>query len=480
MDVLAAELRGVIDRHESGEARRDLNPIASPFQEYREVFDHAPKVNDQDWSNIATRLETLDRALSGYLAGLQLGRTRGETVAARQIVEVVRQARIVESSSSPFLALCESYGEGDVADRLETAVGAGRAAFGAFADRLEREYLPHAPQGDRVGEDRYRRAAYHHLGTHIDLREAYDWGWQEIAAISARIQAVAAEIAPGGSMADAMVALKTDPQRAASSQAEFVDFAQTRIDEARERLNGLHFDVPASIITCRVQMAPPGGSLGAYYVPPSEDFTRPGTVWWSMGDDDEPIPLYSEVSTAYHEGLPGHHLQSGIQLTVADKLTRLHRLLVWKSGSGEGWALYAERLMDENGFLDTPDYVFGYLTAQMHRACRVVIDIGSHLDLTLPSDQAFHPGERWTYDRGVEMLETYATLDTANARSEMNRFLGWPGQAISYKIGEREIIRLRDEMRRREGPRFAAKEFHASVLEVGAIDIDLTNKYVRG
>ena len=141
-------------------------------------------------------------------------------------------------------------------------------------------------------------------------------------------------------------------------------------------------------------------------------------------------------------------------------------------GLGEGWALYSERLMDELGFLDRADYVFGYLATQMLRACRVVIDIGSHLELQIPSDQPFYPGESWDFDKGVEMLTSYATIDQPFAESEITRYLGWPGQAISYKVGEKAILDVRTELQNKQGERFDLKQFHADLLDLGTIGLD--------
>jgi uncharacterized protein (DUF885 family) len=252
---------------------------------------------------------------------------------------------------------------------------------------------------------------------------------------------------------------------------------QERTDDALHRLGGTHFDVPDQIRTCVVKLAPPGGSLGAYYVGPSEDFTRPGSVWWSL-DGDGPVPLYDQVTTAYHEGFPGHHLQVGVQVSLAEHLSRLHRLWMWKAGTGEGWALYAERLMEELGFLDEPDYVFGLLAAQMLRACRVVIDIGAHLDLRIPEGQPFHPGENWRFETATEMLREYATLDAAYADSEVTRYLGWPGQAISYKVGEQAILDLRAEVQRMQGDGFDLATFHRNLLEVGPVGLDLLREMI--
>jgi uncharacterized protein (DUF885 family) len=226
-----------------------------------------------------------------------------------------------------------------------------------------------------------------------------------------------------------------------------------------------------------VKLAPPGGALGAYYMPPSEDFSRPGTVWYAPGSR-LPIPLYGEVSTAYHEGFPGHHLQCSIQVFLADRLSRLQRLLVLYPGHCEGWALYAEHLMHELGFLERPDYVLGMLAAQLLRALRVVADIGMHLELEIPAGESFHPGETWSYELAVELLHRRGFLPLDHAESEVTRYLGWPGQAIAYKVGQRVILELREELRRRLGPAFELKEFHARVVGSGSVGLDLLRERV--
>jgi uncharacterized protein (DUF885 family) len=136
--------------------------------------------------------------------------------------------------------------------------------------------------------------------------------------------------------------------------------------------------------------------------------------------------------------------------------------------------------MYEWGFFDKPDYVFGWLAGQMLRACRVVVDIGSHLELPIPAGQPFHPGENWTFDAAVEMLEDYAMLNRPNAESEVTRYLGWPGQAISYKVGEQAILDIRDEARRVRKTRFDEKAFHSRLLEVGPVGLDLLRSELVG
>jgi uncharacterized protein (DUF885 family) len=482
VEVAADQLDTLIDWYSRGMPRVDLNSISSPVQNLRQVFDHMDKETAAGWENIATRLEGLAGPVDGYLATLDAGRAAGEVVAVRQVEDAVRQAEVTASEQSSFVTLFDEYDRAGIDDdalrrRLEEAVATGRAAFASLADHLAARYAPDAAAADPVGIERYQVEAYRHLGTQLDFAETYAWGWEEVRRIRSRMEQVAAEIVPGGSIDEALEVLKTDPDRSAATPADLVTFLSTRTEQALQQLAGTHFDVPEPIRRCEVKLAPPGGPLGAYYVGPSEDFTRPGTVWWAI-DGDQPHPLYDEVSTVYHEGFPGHHLQVGTQVSLRDRMSRLHRMWVWFPGTGEGWALYAERLMDELGYLDRPDYVLGFLSAQMMRACRVVADLGNHLGYPIPEAQPFHPGEAWGFDTTVELLERYATLDHPYAVSETTRYLGWPAQAIAYKVGEREILRVRDELRRREGDEFDLKDFHRRLLEVGPVGLDLMRSFV--
>ncbi len=461
----------------------DLNSIDSTLQTAREIFEIMERATEEGWGAIAARMEGLPEALAGYRATLDEGRRRGLTVARRQVLSGIEQSRQHADPASYFASLPEEHAATEGAEpaltaRLAAAVGPAAEAFGGLADYLESAYLPDARRDDAVGEPRYVRLARRYLGTVIDPGETYEWGWTEVERLRTQMREVAGRIAPGSTLASAIEVLKTDVARAAPSREEFLKEMRERQELALRELQGTHFDVPDEITTVDVKIAPTRGALGAYYIQPSEDFSRPGCVWYSLAPDQEVVPLYDQVSTAYHEGFPGHHLQCGIQVALADRLSRLHRLMVWYAGYGEGWALYTERLMDELGYLEKPDYVLGMLAAQMLRACRVVIDIGSHLELPIPAGQPFHPGEPWTFETAVEMLVDYATLDDDYARSEVTRYLGWPGQAISYKVGERVILDLRDELRERQGDAFDLKEFHRRVLGHGPVGLDLLRELV--
>ncbi len=473
IDEMEAELRHI----DGGGPGRDLNSIASPWQGLRDVYEMLPSDTEDDWAAIITRLSTQAEPLNGYLDTL----VAGEPVAARQLAEAVRQGRAAEGPESSLRGLAGRHAEvlPDATDQhveLLRAIDTACAAYGAATDRIEAELVPHGREADAVGAEQYLRAADRWLGARIDLDETYAWGWSEVARLWGRLEACCARVDPDATVAEVMEILATDPGRAATDRDDFLAVMLDRQLQALGQLDGSAFDVPEQIRTIEVKAAPPGGALAPYYTPPSEDFERPGRVWYPMEGRDT-FPLYDEVSTAYHEGFPGHHLQVGWQFALGDRLSRFHRMWVWYPGSGEGWALYAELLMGELGYHEKVDYEIGLLTSQLLRACRVVIDIGLHTERTIPDDAIFHPGEVWTAELAEEMLRDLAFNAPAMAASEIMRYLGWPGQAISYKLGEKAILDLRDEWER-EG-RGDAKAFHAKVLDAGAVGLDLLGDLVR-
>ena len=482
-DVLADVLRLELQRYEHGDHLCDLNSIASSFQYVRMAFDVMDGASESGWVARIARLETLREVLDGYRRSLALGLQSGRVVAARQVRAVIAQGLVHAGEQSGFRAFPDAMEAAGVHTaelkvRLARAVTSACEVYADFSEWLRISYLPHALATDAVGRARYLREAQRFLGMQLDPEETYAWGWREMGAIAEQMRELASQVAPGRTVPEVIELLRTDPARCASSVEVFLDIMRSRQREALEQLSGTHFDVPPEVRTLEVKLAPPGGSLGAYYAGPSDGFTRPGCVWYSLGEE-QIIPLFDEIATAYHEGFPGHHLQVGVQVGLTNQLSKLHRLADGYSGYAEGWALYTEQLMAELGYYEKPDYLFGMLSCQMIRACRVVIDIGSHLSLPIPADQPFHPGEPWSFETGVEMLTSMAGVAPDHAASEMTRYLGWPGQAISYKVGQRVFLQLRDEVRARLGADFDPKAFHASVLGCGNVGLDHLIKLVR-
>ncbi len=480
--VLKDHLSGRVERIEHGHPLQDLNNIASPVQGFRETFDLMPKVSADDWELIASRLSSLHGAVDGYIESLSEGRRRGLAAARRQVEACIEQCRVNSGSGSFFYQLSAGAHDAQVPDALQAEVDSGtaaaRLAYAHLANYLEDEYLPDSVEADGVGLERYRRASRHFLLTEIDHEAVYHWAWQEVAALRAQMVEVGRQIDPALGFQEIVQLLKTGADYVVSSEAEFLSQMRQCQMDALDQLDGTVFDVPVPIKQIDVQIAPPGTTLGAYYIQPSEDFSRAGSVWYAKLTDTSVYPLFDEVTTAYHEGFPGHHLQIGVQMCLGDELTRAHRLAIWYDGYGEGWALYAERLMDELGFINRPEYRFGLLCSQLMRACRVVIDIGMHLGLIIPKDAVFHSGDIWTFDLAVEMLRDYGLMSPVGARSEVTRYLGWPAQAISYKVGEQFILDLRAQAEHEAW--FTLKEFHRRILVSGPVGLDHLKELMLG
>ena len=468
--VLSDWLAEQVGKFETNKWRRDLNHISSPFQHMRDVFDVMGKNNPDEWSAIAARLEGFGGMLDGYRRCLEVGVAAGDTVAMRQAESLLEQVEAAASDESRFLGFpAEAESSRGDSDRVSRAVESARAANAEFASWLRTEYLPLARPEDAVGREEYLRGADEFLGMAIDPEETYAWGWSEVERLREEMDVTAADIDPDKTISEIVELLETDPDRSAATRDDFVRFVTDIQQQAISQLAGVHFSVPDELKVVTVNIAPPGGSLGAWYMSPSEDFTRPGSIWYAPGERER-LPYWQEVSTAYHEGFPGHHLQVGTAVLQKERLSRFHRLVIWYSGSGEGWALYAERLMDELGFFEKPEYRLGLLASHLFRSLRVVVDIGCQLGFTIPTDAPLHAGDVWDYERAVDYMTEIGLQAQDVAESEVKRYLGWVGQAISYKVGERQILDMRDRARERDG--YDQKDFHRKMLDAGAIRLD--------
>ena len=475
-EVMVEELSLGVELHDAGEHLSELNNLASPLQAVRQVFDLMPTETGSDWDAIAARMALVPSALSSYQDTLSEGARSGLVAARRQVVTCARQAETwggLGDDDPPFFPrLVEQYdaspvnADGTLLRTLEERAQRATEAYAAFARFLSDEYSPRAAERDPVGAERYSRRARAFTGMTLDLDETYRWGWDELHRIEHAMGEVAERILPGEGVDVVIEHLDAAPARAIEGADALRQWLQDLMDRTVAELDDVHFDIPEPVQRVEAMIAPPGGAAAMYYTPPSEDFSRPGRTWYpTLGKTR--FPLWKEVSICYHEGVPGHHLQVGQVLYLADELTRFQRSLAWSSGHGEGWALYAERLMGELGYLDDPGDEMGMLAAQAMRAMRVVVDIGLHLELPVPADDEHHGGETWTPELALPFAIQHSKMPADFMASEVDRYLGWPGQAISYKVGERVWLGARDAARRRLGHRFDLKEFHRHALDLG-------------
>jgi uncharacterized protein (DUF885 family) len=463
--------------HDGGDHLRDLRHLASPFHQIRRVFDVMRFGTRTERENIVSRLDTVEKPLGDYRALLEEGIAAGIVVARRQVESVVAQARRVSEDPASIDEIVAKVSGDGISGTMTVAAEGARSAFARFADWLETAYLPNAVAGDGVGRDVYERAAGRLVGLAVDSDEAYAWGWEEFHRLLGEMERVADLILPGEGISATIEFLESNPSVTAAGTDGLLTFVESTLNDAVAELAGTHFEVPDEIRPLTVNLAPAGSPLGVYYRRPSEDFSRPGGVWYSIGDQ-EVFPLYQHVSTAFHEGFPGHHLQIATAMYRRDDISRYQRLLTWYPGYGEGWGMYAEVLMGELGFLENPQHYLGMLAKQMYRAARVVVDIGLHLSKTVPDSSPLAAGEQWSFDNAVEFMRVYGFRTSAQARDEVLRYLGWPGQAIAYKLGQRKLLAIREKAKARLGPAFDLKAFHSTVINNGAMRLDLLEEVV--
>lgn len=472
-DAMLERLGLAVEFYDAGEATSDLNVLASPLQAVRQVFDLMPVEGEHAQRNLAARMAAVPAAYSGLRRTLLESAKNGHVAARRQVLACAKQCADWSAGPEGFYAalVARTGAEGALRAELDRAAESALAATAEFGTFLETELLPYAPQQDAVGRDRYGLASRYFLGAAVDLDDAYAWGWSEVKRLEAEMNRVAGLIVPGGGVDDAVAALEAEPGRRIAGKAAFRDWMQELADRTIADLHGTHFDIPqpARRIEC---MIAPTSDGGIYYTAPSEDFTRPGRMWWAVADGVEEFSTWREVTTVFHEGVPGHHLQIAQAVYQREKLNRWRRVMCWVSGHGEGWALYSERLMEELGYLDDPGYLLGMLDGQMLRAARVVVDLGVHLRLPIPAGTGWHEGETWTPELAWEFLRGHVRVEEEMLRFELNRYLGWPGQAPSYKLGERIWLQARQDAKARKGAAFDLKEFHSQALALGSLGLD--------
>ena len=469
---LAGDLRLSLELYEAGAHLRDLNVIASPPQDLRSVFDLMPTDTIEDWTLISDRLRAVPAALDGYVQTLRTGIEAGVVPARRQVREVVTQIARYTADNGFFASFAHEAApaEGHLPASLARAVaehaGAARVAYDELADFLRDELAPVASEHDAVGRELYALHSRRFLGAEIDLDETYEWGVAELARMVAEQESIANEILPGATVEEAVAFLEQDPERKLHGIDALQKWMQETSDRAVAELGESHFDIPEPIRTLECLIAPTNEG-GIYYTGPTDDFSRPGRMWWSVPEGVDSFDTWRELTTVYHEGVPGHHLQIAQAVYNRAELNSWRRLLAGSSGHAEGWALYAERLMEQLGYLDDPADRLGMLDGQRMRAARVVLDIGVHLGKPRLDGEGV-----WDADYALEFMRRNVNMPDEFIQFEVNRYLGWPGQAPSYKVGQRIWEQIRDETAEREGDDFDIKRFHMRALRLGGVGLD--------
>ncbi|WP_371581872.1 DUF885 domain-containing protein [Streptomyces sp. NBC_01314] len=473
--LLRERLTAELAVHEADEGLRAVGNMVTPPHEVREVFTITPAETEEDWAAIAERLRAVPTAYAGYRESLALGLERKLYAGPRPTATFVGQLSEWADTDGSGRGWFEDFaaaGPDSLRPELDEAARAATRAVVELRDWMRDVYAPAVEDApNTVGRERYGKLVRYFTGSDLDLDEAYAYGWAEFHRLLGEMRKEAAKILPGAGTPWVALAHLDEHGRHIEGVDEVRDWLQSLMDEAIEALDGTHFDLAEPVRKVESCIAPPGGAAAPYYSAPTEDFSRPGRTWLpTMGATR--FPVYDLVSTWYHEGVPGHHLQLAQWVYVKDDLSRYQATIGGVSANAEGWALYAERLMDELGFLKDAEERLGYLDAQMMRATRVIVDIGMHLELEIPADSPFHPGERWTVDLAQEFFGAHSSRPADFVESELTRYLTMPGQAIGYKLGERAWLLGRENAKRRHGDAFDAKAWHMAALSQGSLGLD--------
>ena len=480
-DFITERFTTSLAAHDAGNWMRSISAISWPAGNMRSTFDLMSRDGEAAWANIVARVSAVPTAIAQLQATYEQGRANGIVAARRQAFAAADQVGTWAGNQWFNTLVEEATARTDVSPTLQAKLADGapkaNAAFGALAAYLRETYAPAADPVDGCGPERYALNVRSFLGADLDPAEMYQWAWGDFHHLRAEIAKTCEQIKPGASFAEVIELLDTDPSpaRALHSAEAYQQWLQEITDEALANSKP-HFDIPTEIDRCEALIPPAGSAAAAYYTGPSEDFSRPGRTWYpTLGRTH--FPKWGDVTTCYHESVPGHHLQIGYAKVQAASLSRIQRS-AFISGHGEGWALYAEALCDEFGWFENPDHRLGFLGGQILRTVRVIIDIGMHLGYRIPDGTTlndgtpFHGGEVWNADLAFE----FSVKETGNTedfmRSEIDRYLGWPAQAISYKIGQREWEAARADAEARDGAAFDLKAWHTKALALGAIGLD--------
>lgn len=453
-----------------------VNNIHSVLQHVRSSLDQMPADTPEDWEVITRRMERMPHSLRTWSESLHEAAAAGTVAPRRQLLLGAEQARGYAHDFFPAFVR-GARGSRAQQDAAVAAAGTIGRGYEKIAEVLT-DLADRAPEADAVGREAYQLDSRTFLGAEIDLDETYAWGVEELRRIVAEQKRVASRIndrlgtGGGTSIPAAKAALNADPARILHGTDALQAWMQRLSDQAVAELAGDQFDIPEPLRRLECMIARTGAG-GIYYTGPSEDLSRPGRMWWDVPSGEDEFATWAETTTVYHEGVPGHHLQVGIQTLQGPSLNRWRSMLCWVSGHGEGWALYAERLMEQLGYLDDDGDRLGMLDAQRLRAGRVVLDIGLHLGLPMPAGLAGSAGGAWSYEKAWDFMSEHWGITEGQQRFELHRYLGWPGQAPSYKVGQRIWEQLRDRAVGADPSPAALRDFHARALALGSLPLSV-------
>ncbi len=474
-DVLMYEAgaKAAMLRHATAEF--DVNPHVGFQSVLFTVVPFLPLTEPQHAEDVLVKLgklgTTFDQAIERLRAGVAAGRTPLRSHCGMVVDQVDEYLASPIDEHDPFLRLRPppQLDEPDAADwraRLAAVVrDVVRPAYGRFRSALADEVAPHGRPDDKPGvcwlddgEQIYADAIYQYVTLRADPEAVHEIGVQTVAALEDEYRALGPEVVGTDDIAAIYQRMRNDPALHHSDGAAIVDHSERAMAKAKAAMGAWFGRLPQA--DCVVMETRNGPT--AFYQRPAADGSRPGIFFVNTADPAR-WGTFEIEAMAYHEGIPGHHLQLAIAGELEDVPTfRKHALI---SAYAEGWGLYTERLADEMGLYSSPTDRMGMLSADSMRACRLVVDTGLH-------------ALGWPRQRAIDYMLAHSPLSEASVTGEVDRYIGYPGQALSYMMGRRQIVRMRRDAEAALGAAFDIKGFHDTVLGHGLVTLGVLDQLV--
>jgi len=473
-DIFRRQLQNSIDSYELGDYEMPFNADSGFHTGFARLAEEMPLRTVKDYEHYISRLKAWPRYVNEEIALMRIGIQRGMTVPKATLTGYDHSisAHVVDDPTQsvfwkPFEKFPNSVPEAN-RERLRTA-GADAVMNGAvvgykeFLDFFDNEYYPHA-RTTLAAYDLPNGKAYYALQireyTTLDLtpEQIHKIGLDEVDRIWKEMNAIIRKVGFQGDFPAFLQFLRTDPRFYAKTPEELLKDAAWIAKEMDGKLPSLFKTLPRLPYTVRPVPADiaPKYTSGRYVGAP-QGSTQPG-IYWVNTYKVETRPLYDLEAMTFHEAVPGHHLQIALSRELKD-LPNFRRYS-YISAFGEGWGLYCEQLGKEAGFYQDPYSDFGRLSWDMWRACRLVVDTGIHT-------------MGWTRQQSIDYLASHTALPIHECETEVDRYISWPAQALSYKLGELKILELRHKAEKALGMRFDVREFHDVVLGSGAVPLDV-------
>lgn len=476
-DVLKHELELALERPRHKFWQWSVDQMDGPQTWISSVVEFAqPMKTEADAEALLKRLGAMPAYFDNHVKNLRAGLDEGRVAARVPVEKTIAQLEgilKVPADQSPFMAAAKRLPEPlrakFGAKIVSTVQSQAYAAYGQYLDFLKNEYLLRSRK-DKIGLsalpaglDAYRFQIRAHTTVDRTPDDLHQLGLKEVAGLRSEMEGIAKKLGHKGDLKSFIETLRHDPKMFFSTREEMLQDAEALVARAKAKLPEAFGLLPKTALEIKpIEAHKEKNDVAARYYPPPDDLSRPG-IYFLNTYEPKTRARYKTASLAFHEGVPGHHLQCAIAVEQRGLPAFQRNILI--NAYVEGWALYSERLSEELGLYPDDLSRFGMLSDQTWRAVRLVVDTGIH-------------AKGWSRQQAIDYMKDNLAMSEHEIVAEVDRYTIWPGQALSYKVGQLEILALREESKRLLGAKFDLKRFHDRVLSNGALPLPVLRQVV--